>query len=75
MSPAVWGDSPPNPIKTRGMTTGAQARHAAYLTEHFPMEIIWITAACLAGVTFGLAVMRSRECRRFEVLGRNLENQ
>jgi hypothetical protein len=39
------------------------------------MEIIWITAASLAFVTFGLAVMRSRECRRLEVLGQSLERQ
>ncbi len=39
------------------------------------MEIIWITAGSLALVTWGLAVMRARECRRFEVLGQNLERQ
>jgi len=39
------------------------------------MEIIWITAAGLVLITWGLAAMRARECRRFEALGQNLERQ
>jgi len=39
------------------------------------MEIIWITAGAVMLLTFGLAYVRARECRRLEVLGRTLEMQ
>lgn len=37
------------------------------------MEIIWITAGGLSLVTFGLAFVRSRECKRLETLGNSIE--
>lgn len=39
------------------------------------MEIIWITAGAIMLLTFGLAYVRARECRRFETLGQTLEMQ
>lgn len=39
------------------------------------MEIIWITAGAILLLTFGLAFVRARECRRLEVLGQTLEMQ
>lgn len=39
------------------------------------MEIIWITAGAIMLLTFGLAYVRARECRRLEVLGQTLETQ
>lgn len=39
------------------------------------MEIIWITAGAIMVLTFGLAWVRARECRRFEMLGQTLEMQ
>lgn len=39
------------------------------------MEIIWITAGAIMLLTFGLAYVRARECKRLEVLGQTLEMQ
>jgi len=39
------------------------------------MEIVWLTAGTLMLITFGLAFVRSRECKRLELLGRSLETQ
>lgn len=39
------------------------------------MEIVWITAGAIMVLTFGLAFVRARECRRLEMLSRSLEMQ
>lgn len=39
------------------------------------MEIVWITGAGIMLLTFGLAFVRARECKRIEMLGRSLEMQ